>query len=94
VKIGLWIFYLGEGVGLGNEWDDIDPVVNALQELDIQWPDHMISWSELQSQPRPLNVTVIRWAIKQILCECETDARFPTRIDQARLYIVLSWMRR
>jgi hypothetical protein len=40
VKIVLWIFYLGEGVGLGNEWDDIHPVVNALQELDIQWPDH------------------------------------------------------
>ena len=35
VKIGLWIFYLGEGVGLGDEWDDINPVVNALQELHI-----------------------------------------------------------
>jgi hypothetical protein len=41
VKISLWIFYLGEGVGLGNEWDNIDPVVNALQELDIQWPGHI-----------------------------------------------------
>jgi hypothetical protein len=59
VKIVLWIFYLGEGVCLGNEWDDIDPVVNALQELDIQWPDHLVSWSELRSQPRPLNVTLI-----------------------------------
>jgi len=35
VKIVLWIFYLGEGVCLGNEWDNIDPVVNALQELHI-----------------------------------------------------------
>jgi hypothetical protein len=41
VKIVLWIFYLSEGVGLGNERDDIDPVVNALQELDIQWPDNI-----------------------------------------------------
>jgi hypothetical protein len=53
VKIVLWIFYLGEGVSLGNERDDIDPVVNALQELNIQWPDH-IQYDQLIRVTKPV----------------------------------------